>query len=96
MIYHETLGQRLIGSGFIFQQENDRRHSAGAVRAFPDRKLLSVMDWLPLSLDLNFIEAVWDHGIGKQSKRQPSSKGRECPSIRLGESTRNLALSCQS
>ena len=71
-------GKRLIGNGFIFQHDNDLKHTANAVKSYLERKTvdktLTVIDWPPQSPYLNIIEAVWDHLDRERNKIQPKSK----------------------
>lgn len=57
----------------IFQQVNDPKHTANALKAYMDRKpynwRLSGMGWPPWIQDLNIIEAVYDHLDRKWNKR---------------------------
>ena len=73
-IYHS--GKRLIGNGFIFQHDNDPKHTANAVKSYLEIKtyLETVMDWPPQSLDLNIIETVWNHLNRERNKIQLKSK----------------------
>ena len=69
-VYHNILvrhgvpsGSRLIGPGFIFQEDNDPKHSSTFCRNYLRQKesagTLKMMDWPPQSLDLNPIEQIW-------------------------------------
>nr|XP_032528103.1 uncharacterized protein LOC116778268 [Danaus plexippus plexippus] len=53
-------GLRLVGDGFIFQQDNDPKHSSKLCRGYLDKKeaegVLKNMVWPPQSPDLNPIE----------------------------------------
>ena len=69
--------KRVIGNCFIFQYDNDPKHTARAVKSYLERKptdgTLIVMNWPPQSPDWNIIEAVWDHLDRKRHRRQPKS-----------------------
>lgn len=68
MIWHSP------NNGFIFQHDNDLRHTANTAKAKLDRKTdngtLSVIDWPPQSMDLNITPTMWDHPDREQNKRQ--------------------------
>ena len=69
-----------MGNSFIFQHDNDPKHTAGKVKACLDRKThdksVSAMDLPPQNQDLNITEAVWDHLDRERNKRQPTSDGK--------------------
>lgn len=60
-----TSGEHLIGNSFIFQHDNNHKHTVSTAKEYLDRKTynrkLSVMDCPPQSPDFSVIEAVWDH-----------------------------------
>nr|CAH0108862.1 unnamed protein product [Daphnia galeata] len=73
-VYHQILirhalpgGKRLIGRGFVFQEDNDPKNGS---------KLCEVirMVWPPQSHDLNPIEQIWDHVDTKLRKMCNTSK----------------------
>src|SRR4029434_1826942 len=69
-VYHNILvrhripsGSRLIGPGFLFQEDNDPKHSSNYCQNYLRQKesagTLKMMDWPPQSTDLNPIEQIW-------------------------------------
>lgn len=71
-------GLRLIGDGFIFQQDNDPKHSSKLCRGYLDEKeaqgVLKNMVWPPQSPDLNPIELLWEELDRNVRNRGPTSQ----------------------
>ncbi|XP_008558725.3 transposable element Tcb1 transposase [Microplitis demolitor] len=70
-------GLSLIGSGFIFQQDNDPKHSSKLCQNFLNKKkaenILNIMQWPSQSPDLSPIELVWDELDRRVKSRCPTS-----------------------
>ena len=67
-IYHEILRKNLLQSyqkldlenSFVFQHDNDPKHTAGLVKDWLKQKKIETLNWSPFSPDMNPIEYFWD------------------------------------
>jgi hypothetical protein len=58
---------------FIFQQDNDPKHTADTTQAWLRTKHITVLDWPPQSPDLNPIENLWSFLDQRAKLRRPNS-----------------------
>lgn len=67
-------GLNLIGPGFVFQQDNDPKHSSKLCQNFLRKKKdVKIMQWPSQSPDLSPIELVWDELDRRVKNQSPTS-----------------------
>jgi hypothetical protein len=78
--YVEILSHGLLGTlsdhgidleDFIFQQDNDVKHTSGAAADFFEDNSIFLLHWPSYSANMNIIEHVWDHLDQKVRARVP-------------------------
>ena len=81
--YHSILqkyaipsGLLFVGLSFVFQQDNDPKHTSRLCKGYLAKEsdgVLHQMTWPPQSPNLNPIEMVWDELDRRVKKKQPTS-----------------------
>ena len=74
LIHHAVpVGKALIGNNFVFQHDDDPKHTARVIKKYLENKKrdgsLKVLNWLAQSPDMNIIEQVWTYMEKEKVKR---------------------------
>ena len=76
-LYRETLRKNLLQScqkiglenSFVFQHDNDRKHTAGLVKDWFKQKKIETLNWPPFSPNMNPTGHLWDE-LERRRKKQ--------------------------
>ena len=76
LIHHAVpVGKALIGNNFVFQHDNDPKHTARVIKKYQENKKrdgsLTVLNWPHQSPDMNIIEQVWSYMEKEKVKKAP-------------------------
>ena len=75
LIHHVVpSANRLNPEGFIFQQDNDPKHTSNVAKKYLQIKKIEVMNWQPQSPDLNPIENLWGQLNRLTQDRNPQNE----------------------
>jgi transposase len=72
----ESVNNMEIEEEYIFQQDNDSKHTSRVVKDFLLEKEVNILPWPTNSQDLNPIENLWAHSKSKVLPRLPFPRGQ--------------------
>jgi transposase len=93
-------GLRLGGRGFVFQQDNDPKHTSKVCKDFLKSKIndgtLHVLEWPSQSPDLNPLELIWDEVDRQVQKLRATNKALLWQAVQeaWGQISKETLLKC--
>jgi hypothetical protein len=70
----QTAKKLALGNTFIFQYDNDPKHTAILVKDWMEQKKVQTIKWSPFSPVLNPIEHMWDELELRMKKHHPKNQ----------------------
>jgi len=84
----ESVRKLELGRRFVFQEDNDPKHTALVIKDFIKENKIKRLDWPSQSPDMNPIEHLWD-SIGREIKKNPP-KNKNDPKKGFLEAWQNI------